>query len=134
MSVLIACRPILVTTNNAKALVDNSYCSDWQLVTVLHSDHGVPYSLTIDWLNDWIYWSSPHFHTISMAKLDGSYQQVIVNESQKLDEPRGVAVDPLKGYLFWTARGDCSNIGRAAMDGSNQQHIVVNGCTLIVCE
>ena len=95
---------------------------------ILHSVHGAhePNGLAIDWINDWIYWSSPHFHTISMAKLDGSYQQVIVNESRKLGEPRGVAVDPLKGYLFWTDWGEHSHISRAAMDGSNQQHIVVN--------
>ena len=61
-----------------------------------------------------------------MAKLDGSNHRVVVNESLKLDPPRGVAVDPLKGYLFWTAWGAHSNIGRAAMDGSDQQHIIVN--------
>ena len=58
--------------------------------------------------------------------IDGSYHQVIVNESKKMDEQRGVAVDPLKGYLFWANWGGQSHIGRAAMDGSNQQHIVVN--------
>ena len=61
-----------------------------------------------------------------MAKLDGSYHQVVVNESLKLDLPCGVVVDPLKGYLFWTAWGDHSHIGRAAMDGSDEQHIIVN--------
>ena len=61
-----------------------------------------------------------------MAKLDGSYHRVVVNESLMLDIPRGVAVDPLKGYLFWTAWGTHSHIGRAAMDGSDQQHIIVN--------
>ena len=85
-----------------------------------------PEGLAIDWINNWIYWSSPHFKTISMAKLDGSYHQVIVSESLKLDEPRGVAVDPLKGYLFWTDWGDHSHIGRAAMDGSDQQHIITD--------
>ena len=97
-------------------------------VTILNALSGArePESLAIDWINDWIYWSSPHFRTISMAKLDGSYHRVVVNESLKLDLPGGVAVDPLKGYLFWTAWGDHSHIGRAAMDGSDEQHIIVN--------
>ena len=37
-----------------------------------------------------------------------------------LDEPRRVAMDPLKGYLFWTAWGDQPHVARAAMDGTNQ--------------
>ena len=97
-------------------------------VTILNAFSGArePDGLAIDWINDWVYWSSPHFRTISMAKLDGSYHRVVVNESLKLDEPRGVAVDPLKGYLFWTDWGDHSHIGRASMDGSAQQHIITN--------
>jgi integrin beta 2 len=95
-------------------------------VTILRRYHGAsePDGLAIDWINDWIYWSSPHYRTISMAKLDGSYERVIVNEGQKLDEPRGVAVDPFKGYLFWADWGNHSHIGRAAMDGSHQEYIV----------
>ena len=104
-----------------KVPADNSHGP----VTILNAFSGArePEGLAIDWINDWIYWSSPHFRTISMAKLDGSNHRVVVNE---LDPPRGVAVDPLKGYLFWTAWGAHSHIGRAAMDGSDQQHIIVN--------
>jgi DNA-binding beta-propeller fold protein YncE len=96
--------------------------------TILDQFKGVhdPYGLAVDWINDWIYWSSPHHRTISMAKLDGTYSRVIVNESLKLDEPRGVAVDPLRGYLFWADWGIVSHIGRAAMDGSNQQLFVTD--------
>ena len=86
-----------------------------------------PNGLAVDYLNDWIYWSSPAYCTIFVAKLDGLYCQVVVNESMKLDEPRGLAVDPLRGYLFWADWGDHSHIGAAAMDGTGQRHIVVDG-------
>lgn len=61
-----------------------------------------------------------------MAKLDGSYSRVVVNESLQLDEPRGVAVDPLRGHLFWTDWGSHAHIGSAAMDGTGQRQIVVD--------
>ena len=91
--------------------------------------HGArePDGLAVDYLNDWIYWASPITRMIFMAKLDGSYHRVVVNESMKLDEPRGLAVDPLRGYLFWADWGDHSHIGAAAMDGTGQRHIVVDG-------
>ncbi|XP_062500275.1 low-density lipoprotein receptor-related protein 8-like [Corticium candelabrum] len=62
-----------------------------------------------------------------MAKLDILYHRVVMNESMKLDKPRSLAVDPLRGYLFWADREDHSHIGAAAMDGMGQRHIVVDG-------
>ena len=57
-----------------------------------------PDGLAVDYLNDWIYWSSSAYRTIFMAKLDILYHRVVVNESMKLDMPRSLAVDPLRGY------------------------------------
>ncbi|XP_062499695.1 low-density lipoprotein receptor-related protein 8-like [Corticium candelabrum] len=96
------------------------------ILTTVDGTHS-PDGLAVDYLNDWIYWSSPAYRTIFMAKLDGSYRRVVVNESMKLDEPRGLAVDPLRGYLFWADWGNHSHIGAAAMDGTGQRHIVVDG-------
>jgi low density lipoprotein receptor-related protein 5/6 len=95
-------------------------------MSILSGLNGVyePDGLAIDWINDWIYWSSPRHKTISMAKLDGSYHLVVVDELHKLDEPRGVAVDPLRGYLFWSDWGVHAHIGRAGMDGSDHERIV----------
>ena len=42
---------------------------------------------------------------IFTAKLDGLYCRVVVNESMKLDESHDLAVDPLRGYLFWADWG-----------------------------
>jgi hypothetical protein len=67
-----------------------------------------PDGLAIDWINDWIYWSSPFYRAMLMATLDGTYGQVIVNESLKLNEPCGIAVNPLKG-ICWMAWGFVSD-------------------------
>lgn len=100
-------------------------------VTILNALSGVGRTegLAVDWINDWIYWSNTHSSTISMAKLDGTYHQVVVTESKTrafLDKIRGVAVDPLDGYLFWSDWGHPAHIGRSAMDGSDAQHLIVN--------
>ena len=45
-----------------------------------------------------------------------------MNESMKLDKPRSLAVDPLRGYLFWAYWEDHSHIGAAATDGTGETH------------
>lgn len=96
-------------------------------VVAVNESHGVtePTGLAIDWVNDWIYWSSFMTKTISMAKLDGSYDRVLV-DLQMLKEPRGLAVDPLRGYLFWCDWGQPAHIGSASMEGADQRHLIVD--------
>jgi low density lipoprotein receptor-related protein 5/6 len=96
-------------------------------VTILNALSGVGRTegLAVDWINDWIYWSNTHSSTISMAKLDGSYDRVLV-DLQMLKEPRGLAVDPLRGYLFWCDWGQPAHIGSASMEGADQRHLIVD--------
>lgn len=40
--------------------------------------------------------------------------------AEGLDEPRAIAVDPLRGLIFWTDWGASARIERAGMDGNNR--------------
>lgn len=44
--------------------------------------------------------------------------------SENIDQPRGIAVDPLRGFIFWTDWGQHPRIERASLDGLDRQVIV----------
>jgi low-density lipoprotein receptor-related protein 1 (alpha-2-macroglobulin receptor) len=61
--------------------------------------------------------------TLEVSSLDGRYRRVLL--SKGLEEPRAIALDPLRGYMYWTDWGTHAHIGKAGMDGS-EPRIIVN--------
>lgn len=59
---------------------------------------------------------------MEVSTIDGKYRRVLVAEG--LEEPRAVALHPLKGYMYWSDWGKDVHIGKAGMDGSNPQMII----------
>lgn len=57
-----------------------------------------------------------------MSKDNGYYRKLLIEEL--LDEPRAIALDPYRKYLYWTDWGKIPHIGRAGMDGSDEKFIV----------
>ena len=55
--------------------------------------------LAVDWINRLMYWTKYNSSTIEVATLDGLYRSVLINT--KLQYPRGMAVDPIAGYVTW---------------------------------
>ena len=53
--------------------------------------------LAVDWINGLMYWTSRTSDNIEVATLDGLYRNVLIND--KLQYPRGIAVDPIAGYV-----------------------------------
>ena len=53
--------------------------------------------LAVDWINRLMYWTSYTSATIEVATLDGLYRTVLINTG--LQHPRGIAVDPIAGYV-----------------------------------
>jgi hypothetical protein len=66
-----------------------------------------------------LYWASDG--AINRAPLAGGATQVIV---PGLNDPRGVAVDPVAGKVYWAEYG-ANRIGRANLDGSSAETFVV---------
>lgn len=55
-----------------------------------------PEGVAIDWISRRIYWTDSQKHTIEVAALDDSTLRATV-VSGNLQNPRGLAVDPLQG-------------------------------------
>ncbi|GMT30081.1 hypothetical protein PFISCL1PPCAC_21378, partial [Pristionchus fissidentatus] len=79
--------------------------------------------IALDWVGRNLYWVDSALNTIEVASLDvPGARTVLLHEN--VDQPRGIAVDPRKGLLFWTDWGQNPRIERANMDGSNRMTIV----------
>ncbi|KAE8613421.1 hypothetical protein XENTR_v10007716 [Xenopus tropicalis] len=93
-----------------------------------------PDGLACDWLGEKLYWTDSETNRIEVSNLDGSLRKVLF--WQELDQPRAIALDPTRGYMYWTDWGDVPKIERAGMDGSLRSVIIdsdiywPNGLTL----
>ena len=56
-----------------------------------------------------------------VSRLDGTYRTVVI--STDLSDPRGIAVYPAKGLMFWTD-GRRGKVERSSMDGTGRQSLV----------
>ncbi|XP_051910993.1 low-density lipoprotein receptor-related protein 6 [Hippocampus zosterae] len=93
-----------------------------------------PDGLACDWLAAKLYWTDSETNRIEVSELDGSLRKVLF--WQELDQPRAIALDPARGFMYWTDWGEIPKIERAGMDGTNRSVIVErdiywpNGLTL----
>ncbi|KAM9292675.1 low-density lipoprotein receptor-related protein 6 isoform 5-T5 [Morus bassanus] len=93
-----------------------------------------PDGLACDWLGEKLYWTDSETNRIEVSNLDGSLRKVLF--WQELDQPRAIALDPARGFMYWTDWGEVPKIERAGMDGSSRSVIVntdiywPNGLTL----
>ncbi|KAK2832496.1 hypothetical protein Q7C36_015958 [Tachysurus vachellii] len=93
-----------------------------------------PDGLACDWLGSKLYWTDSETNRVEVAELDGRLRKVLF--WQDLDQPRAIALDPSRGYVYWTDWGEIPKIERAGMDGTNRAVIIdtdiywPNGLTL----
>ncbi|XP_056585509.1 low-density lipoprotein receptor-related protein 8-like [Triplophysa dalaica] len=76
--------------------------------------------LAVDELHEHLYWVSTSTHGLHVVSFNGSDQKQIISG---LSRPTAVAVQPLKGHLFWADSGTSPRIERARLDG--HQRIVL---------
>ncbi|XP_036005151.1 low-density lipoprotein receptor-related protein 6 [Fundulus heteroclitus] len=81
-----------------------------------------PDGLACDWLGKKLYWTDSDTNRIEVAELDGSLRKVLF--WQELDQPRAIALDPERGFMYWTDWGEVPKIERAGMDGTNRSVMV----------
>ncbi|XP_051803552.1 low-density lipoprotein receptor-related protein 8-like isoform X2 [Acanthochromis polyacanthus] len=77
--------------------------------------------LAVDWIHQLLYWTSTETGSLGVALLDGSARRQLITG---LDQPSAVAVDPLRGLLFWTQCGSSPKIERAGLDGRDRTTLV----------
>ena len=79
----------------------------------------VPDGLAIDWINNKVYSGR---NKLEQSDLNGNYRRTLISRS--LDEPRGIALDPLNNALYMTEWGCSPRIEKMHLDGSNRRYIV----------
>lgn len=78
-----------------------------------------PVSIAVDWITNKIYVCDMHNQKIDIFDFDGKNRAIVL--SQNITAPLDIALDPTKGYMFFT---DSDNIDRAFMDGTQRTTIV----------
>ena len=66
-------------------------------VTLIMEDVENVEGVAIDWVGGLMYWTTYISETIEVATLRGDYRAVVINAG--LEYPRGIAVDPIAGYV-----------------------------------
>ncbi|XP_030745699.1 low-density lipoprotein receptor-related protein 6 [Sitophilus oryzae] len=82
-----------------------------------------PDGLAIDWFTNNIYWVDSDTNKIEVATLDGKHRKVLFWTD--IDQPRAIAVVPMKGFLFWTDWGEVPKIERAGMNGDPRTRRII---------
>lgn len=78
--------------------------------------------LAVDWIACNLYWVESKHQEIEVSRCDGSLRASVVGDVRR---PRGLALDPRVGLLFWTDwEDDNPRIERSLLDGSARQVIV----------
>ncbi|KAL8183430.1 UNVERIFIED_CONTAM: Low-density lipoprotein receptor- protein 2 [Gekko kuhli] len=92
---------------------------------VLNVSVDTPENLAVDWINNKLYIVETSVNRIDMVNLDGTSRVTLITEG--LGNPRGIAVDPTVGYLFfsdWDNLSGNPKVERAFMDGTNRLDLI----------
>ena len=81
-----------------------------------------PEDLSIDYIGRNVYFTDSLSKIIGVVSMDTKFWTTIISES--VDKPRGIAVFPERGFLFYADWGTHPGIMRAGMDGAHLQRIV----------
>ncbi|XP_055844737.1 putative vitellogenin receptor isoform X2 [Episyrphus balteatus] len=101
---------------------------------LLTSGLDAPEDLAVDWLTGNIYFSDNVLRHIAVCSSNGHYYMPLVVID--VHQPRGIALWPQKGLMYWTDWGMRPMIARASMDGADPVALIKsdihwpNGITL----
>ena len=71
-------------------------CIDGTNVTVIHTTTGTCDGLAVEWMRYQLYWTDTTDDVIRVSDLEGKNTRILI--SLGLDEPRGIALDPERGW------------------------------------
>ncbi|XP_032801941.2 low-density lipoprotein receptor-related protein 2 [Petromyzon marinus] len=93
--------------------------------TVLSVALDMPENLAVDWISNKLYIVESSVDRIDVTDLNGANRLTLIAEN--LGRPRGIALDPTVGYMFFSDWDDASGnprLERAYMDGTNRLALV----------
>ncbi|XP_029885972.1 LOW QUALITY PROTEIN: low-density lipoprotein receptor [Aquila chrysaetos chrysaetos] len=94
-------------------------------VAVVGTGLGAPDGVALDWVHRNIYWTDSRLGTVSVADGSGARRRTLVREPGA--KPRAIAVDPLRGYMYWTDWGASAKIAKGGLNGADQFPLVTEG-------
>lgn len=104
------------------------------LQTLFTAGLGKPEDIAVDYITGNIYFTDNDFQHVAVCSNDARYCRAIITEN--VHRPRGIALHPQKGKMYWTDWGTNPMIAVASMDGNFNQRLVTedvqwpNGLTL----
>lgn len=97
------------------SITDNGAIKIHEEIQNISKDLSSPDGLACDWISNNIYWTDSETKRIEVASIGAGHRKVLFWTD--LDQPRAIAVLPMKGLMFWTDWGDSPKIERAGMNG-----------------
>lgn len=89
---------------------------------LLTSGLASPEDIALDWLTGNIYFSDSGHMMIAVCSNDGFFCTMLIQDS--LHKPRGIALLPQNGTMFYSDWGDKAMIGTASMDGKDKKVLI----------
>ncbi|XP_039439159.2 putative vitellogenin receptor [Culex pipiens pallens] len=89
---------------------------------LLTSGLASPEDLALDWLTGNIYFSDSGHMMIAVCSNNGQHCSSLIQDT--LHKPRGIALLPQNGTMFYSDWGDKAMIGTAGMDGKNRRVLI----------
>ncbi|KAI8503928.1 hypothetical protein Bbelb_179960, partial [Branchiostoma belcheri] len=96
------------------------------VTTLLNAISAGAEALATDWINQNLYYTDFNYNRITMVSygLGSSTGNIHIIAETGLDKPRGIAVDPSTGYVFWSDWGQSPKIERSTLSGEDRTAIV----------
>lgn len=91
-----------------------------------------PDGISVDWVAKNLYWCDKTTDTIEVSHISGRYRKVLTRDG--LQDPRGLAVNPYKGFLFYSDWGDRPHIGKTDRETSHpcKPYGRARGCLILL--
>lgn len=95
---------------------------DHREAVIRHDSHGLE-GIAVDWIGRKLYWLDRHSKHLDVAELDGTKRKTL---KAGIPDPRGLAVHPGTGYLYFSSWHLQAFIAKMGMDGSNMTRILTH--------
>nr|CAD7443152.1 unnamed protein product [Timema bartmani] len=92
-------------------------------VGVVTTDLISPDGLAIDWFTQKLYWTDGETNRIEVASVTGEHRKVLIWSD--IDQPRAIALVPMKKFMFWTDWGEVPKIERVGMNGDPKTRKII---------
>ncbi|XP_031628154.1 putative vitellogenin receptor isoform X2 [Contarinia nasturtii] len=97
------------------------------LQTLFTAGLSKPEDVAVDFVTGNIYFTDNDYQHVAVCSNDARYCKAIV--TQNVHRPRGIALHPQKGKMYWSDWGLTPMIAVASMDGSNMQPLITEDIT-----